>query len=251
MNMARECLYRFSALALVDPRRGTWAYLDALRSDLVLREAARLIANRPRGRTFELAPGELPPAKRLDPAAVLERLPRSPHALHAAYERTFGLVVSSACPPYETEYIDSKFTYQRSNALADINGFYQAFGFCVSQEHRERPDHVVLELEFMAALSCLERGANVMGGPAGRERREVCHLAQVRFFREHLAWWLPAFARLLSRENPETFYGAVGEFLAALVPAERRFLQVAAPPRLSPPSRVEPPEMCEGCQLAV
>jgi TorA maturation chaperone TorD len=225
--------------------------LDALRGDSVLNEAARLIATSPSGGTFKLSRGELPPAERLDPAAVLKRLPHSPHALNAAYERTFGLVVSAACPPYETEYIDGKFTYQRSNALADISGYYQAFGLAVSQEHRERPDHVVLELEFMAALSGLERRAGEMGGTAGSERREVCRAAQVRFFREHLAWWLPAFAMLLGREDVEGFYGAVGDFLAAFVPAERWVLNVAAPSRFAPPSRVEPPEMCEGCHLAV
>ena len=159
-------------------------------------------------------------------------------------------MVSSACPPYETEYINSKFAFQRSNSLADVSGFYQAFGLTISDRHPERPDHVVLELEFMAFLLGLERQAAEEDPSRRPEDQRVCRDAQARFVSEHLAWWTPVFARLLSKANPHGFYAAASAFLAALIPAERALLRLPPASCCVGPSEVERPELCEGCELA-
>ena len=84
-----------------------------------------------------------------------------------------------------------------------------------------------------------------------RNCRRICLDAQRRFLGEHLAWWAPAFAHLLTRQNPGGFYEAAGTFLAALIPAERSLLYVPAPePREIKPFTIERPEECEGCVLA-
>ena len=195
-----------------------------------------------------MALGDRPLAD-LDPSLVLSRLPRSRDCLNQHFENTFGLLVSTACPPHETEYIHSKFSFQRSNALADISGFYRAFGVTSSQQHPERPDHIVQELEFMAVLIGLARQADQVESPRREERFDVCHAAQVRFLREHLAWWAPAFARLLAREARGEYYEATAVFLAALVTAERSLFGV--PPVTQPPAPtdIERPEACDGCLL--
>lgn len=249
VSMARQSLYRFAALALVDPRTGSWADLNALGGDALLTEAAALIRSLPEARSSDLGPGELP-LERLDPKVALARRPPSARDHNALYERTFGLLVSGNCPPYETEYINGKFTFQRSNALADIRGFYTAFGMDVPKGHPERPDHIVLELEFMAALIGLARHASTIDVRRRRERKVVCLAAQRRFLREHLAWWAPALARLLSREDPSGFYGGVASFLAALVPAERALLRLPPCSHELVPSPLEMPEECAGCQLS-
>jgi TorA maturation chaperone TorD len=248
VNMARQSLYRFAALSLLDPREGAWDELRGLRDDRLLRESAAFLRRLPDARPAKLSPGELP-SSNLDSRRVLDCLPDSRELLNAQYERTFGLLVSCACPPYEIEYVPGKFDFQRSNGLADISGFYQAFGLTVSDEKPERPDHVVMELEFMAFLVGMERRAAEENSAAAKECARVCREAQAKFLAEHLAWWAPAFARLLRREA-EGFYAASGVFLAALIPVERALLAVDASERSATPSLLERPEACEGCQLA-
>ena len=60
VNMARQSLYRFAALSLLDPQAGSWDRLDALRDDPVLLEAAALIRSLPEARPTELGLGERP-----------------------------------------------------------------------------------------------------------------------------------------------------------------------------------------------
>jgi TorA maturation chaperone TorD len=248
LNMARQALYRFAALSFVDPRAGAWDVLNALRDDPLLAEAAALMRSLPQARSLKYGIGESP-IELLDHRMVLDRLPNSAPALNTQYENTFGLLVSSNCPPYETEYINSKFAFQRSNGLADISGYYHAFGLTPSDQHPERHDHIVLELEFMATLLVLEREADDEVPDRRRDRQQVCRDAQSRFLQQHLGWWIPAFSRLLGKQNAHGFYDAAGIFLTALLPAERGMLGI--PPVSKPvlPTSVERPEDCEGCQL--
>ncbi len=247
---ARQSLYRFAALTLVDPRRGTWEQLSHRSTTQLAREAAALVRGEPAAEVHPLGLGERPLAD-LDPAVVLSRLPADADALNAAYEQTFGLLVSSNCPPYETEYINSKFTFQRSQGLADIAGFYSAFGLEPSSAHPERHDHLALELEFMAFLLGLERTAATSDNADRVERSTICRDAQRRFLAEHLVWWVPTFARLLSRQDPGGFYDAISQFLAALMTAERALAGIPAPLGQVAPSTVERPEECSGCLLNV
>jgi TorA maturation chaperone TorD len=235
-------------LSLVDPRAGSWQQLRRIAADRLLPEAAAVIRALPEVRSVKLGIGERP-VKLLDPKTVLGRLPDSEEDLNTEYETTFGLVVGSACPPYETEYIGSKFAFQRSNSLADISGFYHAFGLTIADGRSERSDHVALELEFMASLLTLERRAAEADFDQGEVLLRVCREAQILFLKEHLAWWVPAFARLLVHENAGGFYAAVGSFLAALIPAERALLGVDPQSRQVTPSREARPDACEGCQL--
>ena len=245
IGMARQSLYRFTALALLDPAAGRWRQLNELRDGPLLTGAALLLRDEPGCDADTLGPGEQP-ISALDPNTVFRRLPGCSEALNEEYESTFGLLVSNACPPYETDYINSKFTFQRSNTLGDIAGFYRAFGLAPSTQFPERPDHIVMELEFMAFLIGHQRRAEQEHAP---DRIAVCRAAQARFLSEHLAWWTPAFARLLTRENPAGFYEAVGLFLAALVPAERSLLGVTVSAEKPQPSFVERSEECDQCAL--
>ena len=253
LSFARQSLYLFASLPLVDPKFGSWQQLADRQTRALLTEAAEVLRDESLARAENLAVGEQP-LEQLDPASVLSQMPPAAAELNTAYENTFGLLVSSGSPPYETEYIGDKFTFQRSHALADISGFYHSFGLKPSPEHPERHDHIVLELEFMAFLIGRQRQASAGNDPDREQHETVCGDAQVRFFRDHLAWWAPAFPRLLSHETQGGYFGAVAVFLAALITAERALLGVEPPSRPVTPNPVAPnqedsPDECGGCLL--
>ncbi|HZT81652.1 MAG TPA: molecular chaperone TorD family protein [Gemmataceae bacterium] len=263
-DLARECVYRFLSVALSDPWAEAWGLLYDPKNQRLAREAADLLrAEAERSRLAErggasaspceatplqLGFGELPPDK-LDFARLLAELPPTQDALRDEYDHVFGLVLSRECPPYETEYLPNEETFFRSQQLADISGFYRAFGVGPSHSRPERPDHLALELEFMAFVLTKKRLAF---GPEGDgaeavEQAAVCDDAQAKFFRDHLAWWLPSFAAALRRKAGSGFYAAVAEVLAALLPLERARFGVL-PPRLPlQPALIERPEEQSGC----
>lgn len=250
MLLARRVCYRFVALALADPRAGVWDELaDPTTGDLVT-EAAEVLRDEDAAVARPLALGEAPLAA-LNPAAILARLPRSASEFNDLYEASFGLLGGSKCPPYETEYVPSKFTFQRSNMLADLAGFYHAFGLKPSTSNPDRPDHIVLECEFLAQLLGLQWQASQSAAPEAKSQAEVCQEALHRFMQEHVAWWFPAFGKLLSRQNPGGFYAAVAQFLAALVAAERALAGIQPPNEAAEPSPIERRDECSGCELAV
>ncbi len=257
---ARQVLYRFASAALADPRSGCVQPLYGRDVGPLVGAAAEVVRMAGRRRGATRAWGELHDSW-LDPQRVLRCLPCAPDELHAEYERTFGLLVSSAHPPYEMEYVSGKLIFQRGHLLADVAGFYRAFGWRRSERRPERPDHLALELEFMAVLCgqqvsarqawCAARSVgDAVQADLAAERARVCWEAQQRFFAAHLAWWVPGFGRLLAAHRPRGFYAAAGRFVRAMMPLERALLRV--PPASGPLQVVQElrPEECAGCLAA-
>jgi TorA maturation chaperone TorD len=248
IDLARECLYRFLAAALMDPHTEGWLLVQDAKSQRLARAAAELLREAATVRPAVLGLGELPP-EQLTLEALLTELHKPIDVLRSEYDRVFGLLVPRECPPYETEYHPSSEAFSRAQQLADIAGFYRAFGIEPASAIPERPDHIALELEFMAFLLLKKRLALAMPehGLEGADRAAVCEAAQRSFLRDHLAWWVPAFARGLRRKAGEGFYAAVGEVLAAFLPAERGRFDVPAPRTPLQPAFIERPEEQAGC----
>ena len=141
--------------------------------------------------------------------------------LQAAFRRTFGMT-GSLC--YETEY-GLPHEFRQAQELADIAGFYRAFGFDIGGEVHERPDHLASELEFMYVLAlkeayALERGLT--------EHAEVCADAQRNFLRDHLARWINLFAERLAQNQDDITYRTLAQFASDFVrkDAAERGLQI-------------------------
>ncbi len=248
IDLARECIYRFLAMALTNPYEPNWPFvLDPDDQRLVL-EAAELLQQEADFRPEFLSFGERAPDS-LNLAALLIELNRPLDQIRAEYDRVFGLVIPKECPPYETEYHPSSQAFQRSQQLADIAGFYNAFGLEPTKLNPERPDHITLELEFMAFLLAKKRLACGIDEPGveAAERIHVCERAEHGFLKDHLVWWVPAFVTGLHRKAGPGLYQAIAGALGALIPAERHRLNIEAPFNNVQPELIEYPEEDSGC----
>jgi DMSO reductase family type II enzyme chaperone len=167
-------------------------------------------------------------------------------ALQAEHRRVFGLT-GSQC--YETE-LGLPHEFRQSQEMADIAGFYRAFGFNIGGKVRERPDHVSAELEFMHILALKEAYAAENGVAA---HVEICVDAQCKFLREHLGQWISLFAESLARSAEEVPYLSLARFAAAFVEADAKRFGVTVERRSLAgvkPTPLAPELSCEACPIA-
>jgi TorA maturation chaperone TorD len=248
VTLARGHIYAFLASTLADPLQPHFEQALDRRLQTVAVAAARLLASEAPA-SMELGPGEHQPGT-LDLLPVTEALARPREALIREHQDLFGLLLGKTVIPYETEYCRQTLTFYRTQQLADIAGFYRAFGLESSSEAPERQDHLSVELEFMAHLIHKELFAAASPDPALQEKASLCSEAQREFFRTHLAWWVPAFAALLRHEASGPLYSALASALASFLPSERARLGI--PPNrnlaepLPEPSPAEEDSCCGG-----
>ena len=166
--------------------------------------------------------------------------------LQAEHRRVFGLT-GSLC--YETEY-GLPHEYRQSQEMADIAGFYRAFGFENGGLIRERPDYLSTELEFMHTLTLKEVYAREAGE---QEHLEVCVDAQRKFLRDHLAHWLPLFAKRLTQTGVDGLYAEFTNLATVFVAAEADRLDARPEPFRVPEIKATPfnPDFsCGDCPAA-
>ncbi|MBA4181650.1 MAG: hypothetical protein C0506_13760 [Anaerolinea sp.] len=140
--------------------------------------------------------------------------------LEPAYVRLCTLSSSPDCPTYETAYF-SPDPQQQTLRMADIAGFYRAFGVDAT-DTGFRPDDMPVELEFMAFL-CRKQAHAVhhLGAPrAGQTFR-----AQRTFLADHLGRWAGGLGRRFATGVPAGhFYQMAGLALAEWVADDCRLL---------------------------
>ncbi len=103
------------------------------------------------------------------------------------------------------------------NEMADIAGFYTAFGLGFD---KERSDHISMELEFMRLLTLKEAKALMDNEP---ENLNICISAQKRFLESHPGRWVHLLSEAV---EGITFYGHVCKFLNTYMEAECRLLSI-------------------------
>lgn len=157
----------------------------------------------------------------LDPDGVVSGLAREfierPRAdLEAEYIELFTLATSPDCPTYESAYVCTDIN-QQTSIMADVAGFYRAFGLELGQGLR--PDDISLELEFMGFLCRKEAYAiEHMGKPRVLQARRN----QRVFVSEHLGRWGETLGQLIAAHaHSASPYEALGKALAAWLESER------------------------------
>lgn len=114
--------------------------------------------------------------------------------LQDQYVATFGHVTVPDCPLYETA-CGMGDPFLQPQTLADLAGFYRAFGLEMAGEAHERADHLTVELEFMHYLAYREAYALEHHGP---EQVAIVHDGERRFLEAHLGRWAPVLARAVA-----------------------------------------------------
>jgi DMSO reductase family type II enzyme chaperone len=215
---ARANLYRFLSLAFAYPTRDL--HKDLLAACEPALAAAELVSEEVSAATAE---------------AVAALRARERTVLAAEYRRSFTLSASPDCPLNEAAY-SAKHVYQEVQELADVAGFYRAFGLEIAGD---RPDGLAAELEFASLLALKEAAA--------RQRRlkpeaGVCVEGSRLFLHEHLGRWAENIGRRIALTAPGTAYADLGLLLAAFAPADVEALQAGpiAPYQEVPQPREEP-----------
>jgi TorA maturation chaperone TorD len=121
-------------------------------------------------------------------------------------ERTRLFEGNLLCPPNETAFLRR----DRGAILADVCGFYRAFGFDLAPEAGEKADHIVTELEFTAMLLVLLARARERGNV---DAEIVTREALAGFVRDHLDEWVAAFCEKLGETTAFPLYRAAATVL--------------------------------------
>jgi nitrate reductase assembly molybdenum cofactor insertion protein NarJ len=138
--------------------------------------------------------------------AHFPQLSSQKETLQATYDRLFR---SRGVWLYGLEHLCEN-EFQRAQGLADINGFYRAFGV---EPDKERPDAIPMELEFLHYLILKQMRAH------DAQQALICFDAQRKFFSEHLYPAASKIAENILTQTQECFYSetalSLREFLAS------------------------------------
>jgi TorA maturation chaperone TorD len=133
-------------------------------------------------------------------------------AVQALYSRLF--LGTSACPLVETAWTGARRMAGPATELADIQGFYQAFGFTPGDVERTSADHITTELEFVAALCIKEAWADVNGWT---DEVTVTRDAARHFLEVHPGRWASALAARIAEATDTGVYGVAASALRQAV----------------------------------
>lgn len=142
--------------------------------------------------------------------------------LQSQYIRIVGHTISKECPFYEGQY-GAAHVYQQVQDLADIQGFYKAFGLDGSDVEKERCDHVSVELEFLQFL--LYKQAYAIEHD-GEEKAQICEDAVKSFIKEHVGKWVPLLATLLAKKAGSGFYFALSVLTKEFMGLEMKLMRI-------------------------
>ncbi len=132
------------------------------------------------------------------PGAPWAVRPGRGEGLEQAYIAAFDAgVPEPPVPLYESAYL-AEDAARRRGLLEDLVRFYEFFDLDLGESPSEAPDHLAVELEFLAAVAQLESLADARGGDGAPFRR-----AQRDFLDRHLLGFVEQICR---RTLPEGFY---------------------------------------------
>jgi putative dimethyl sulfoxide reductase chaperone len=120
------------------------------------------------------------------------------------------------CRSNENDY--EKLSFSMTDKLADVAGFYKAFGFDVRDDNGERPDFVGTELDFINLL-LLKQAYAVKNG--WTEQSGISADALASFIESHFVNWVLKLCYAMKELASEGgIYATASDALAAMVDSE-------------------------------
>lgn len=148
--------------------------------------------------------------------------------LARTFVRLFGHTTRGLICACETEY-GADNAYHQPQQLADISGYYLAFGLQAATAADVRADHLAAECEFIDFMNRKE-ALFLATRPDEEETLEVTRQASRTFMRDHLGRFGRAFAGRVMIEDPQGWFGVLGAILEEVLEAECRRLEIAGGP---------------------
>ncbi len=227
LALARSVVYRAMATAFQRPSGLTLETLGSSDARRTVRDAAALLDG---GRVD--TPPLTPAVGQLARACEQARLAD----LVDEHDRLFGHTARGVVCPFETEY-GSSAPFQQPQTLADIAGFYRAFGLRTRSAINERVDHIGCECDIEMFLALKEAYVmEALGSEDGTERDidtetlEETRKASALFLRDHIGRFGRAFANALMKESPDRFHGCAARVLYRLLDLDCARLNVPVGP---------------------
>jgi len=135
------------------------------------------------------------------------------------YIGTFDIAFgpSHPCPLHESDYRDD---VSSTEITEELLRFYEHFQVKLSDKERDYPDHLVVELEFVAYLAKKEADAGKRGNDPAPYRR-----AQVDFLERHLDKWVPKLDEKIQKRIKQPFYQGASSFLREFLSSHLSYLR--------------------------
>ncbi len=209
MDTLRPEVYKVLALGFQRPTAESVGYLSDARTRRLLADATEAMFLPPRVEWNLLDEFRAGVTAR-GPDAIAAELRRE-------YCRLF-LIPGAPCLPYGSLYLDH---VVMGPSTLDVVHRYREEGLRLGEVWREPPDHIAVELSFMAVLSArLDQD-----GRTGETTRAM--RAQAGFLRTHLARWGPLFAQRVARSTPSNLYRLVAGLLPHWLVADEELVRAS------------------------
>lgn len=146
------------------------------------------------------------------------------------YNRLFLGPGTLLCPPYGSIYLDG--TVMGPSTL-DVVRRYRGEGLKADASWKEPPDHIALEIAFMAALAARYHHAALS---SAQPEALTLLRAQHDFLSRHLGHWGPQFAEKLAENASLPLYRFLASFLSSWLPTDAELVRAAiGAPEVSEP----------------
>lgn len=171
--------------------------------------------------------------------ALVKAFDEAVRQVDEAHAERSRLLLLGGCPAYETTYLDA---FSRPRELADVAGFYHAFGV---RSTGEREDHLAVECEFLSLL-CVKEAIARSSGLEDEATR--CRNARAAFLVDHVGAWVRAYEADLASCARLAILPAAAAAVRALVHRDAADLGVSVHERSQ--HRSEGTDSVPACDLA-